>query len=69
MGKWKVTVDIDACIGDGICASLCPDVFELDDEGKSVVIAGKEIIGDDLYDCVQEAVDSCPVSCITLEEA
>lgn len=67
MGNWKVAVDRDACIGDGICASLCPDVFELDDEGKSKVI--KEEIGDDLYDCVKEAVDSCPVSCITLTEA
>ncbi len=66
MGKWKVVVDRDACIGDGICASLCPDVFELDDEGKSKVI--KEIIEDDLYDCVKEAVDSCPVSCITMEQ-
>ena len=66
MAKWKVTVDRDACIGDGICASLCADVFEMDDEGKSVVI--KEIIEDDLKDCVQEAVDSCPVSCITMEQ-
>ncbi len=66
MGKWKVAVDRDACIGDAICASLCPDVFELDDEGKSKVI--KEIIEDDLYDCVKEAVDSCPVSCISMEQ-
>ena len=66
MGKWKVAVDRDACIGDGICASLCPDVFELDDDGKSKVI--KEVIEDDLYDCVKEAVDSCPVSCISMEQ-
>jgi ferredoxin len=66
MGKWKVTVDRDACIGDAICASLCPDVFELDGEGKSKVL--KEIIEDDLYDCVKEAVDSCPVSCISMEQ-
>ncbi len=66
MGKWKVTVDRDTCIGDGICASLCPDVFEMDDDGKSKVI--KPEIGDDLKDCVQEAVDSCPVSCITMEQ-
>lgn len=66
MGKWKVTVDRDACIGDGICASLCPDVFEMDNEGKSVVI--KEIIDDELYDSVKEAADSCPVSAIKVEE-
>jgi len=35
MPQWKVRVDQDVCIGDGICASLCPDVFEMNDEGKS----------------------------------
>ena len=63
----KPTVDKDLCVGCALCTQVCPDVFEMDDEGKSKVI--KEIIGDDLYDCVKEAVDSCPVSCITLEEA
>ncbi|WP_297520272.1 ferredoxin, partial [Thermococcus sp.] len=32
---WKVWVDQDVCIGDAICASLCPDVFEMGDDGKS----------------------------------
>ncbi len=66
MAKWKVTVDRDACIGDGICASICPDVFEMDDEGKSVVL--KEIIDESLHECAQEAADSCPVSCIHIEQ-
>jgi len=35
MPQWKVRVDQDVCIGDAICASLCPDVFEMNDEGKS----------------------------------
>ncbi|WP_324736641.1 ferredoxin [Thermococcus sp. SY098] len=66
MAKWKVWVDRDVCIGDAICASLCPDVFEMDDEGKS--FAKVEIIGEDLIDCVNEAAEACPVSCIHVEQ-
>ncbi|MCD6559137.1 ferredoxin [Thermococci archaeon] len=64
---WKVRVDQDVCIGDAICASLCPDVFEMNDEGKSQVIV--EVVGEDLIDCVNEAAEACPVSCIYVEEA
>ncbi|ADT84306.1 ferredoxin [Thermococcus barophilus] len=66
MAKWKVWVDRDVCIGDAICASLCPDVFEMDDEGKS--FAKVEIVGEDLIDCVNEAAEACPVSCIHVEQ-
>lgn len=34
----KATVDRDTCIGCGICESLCPDVFKLDEEFKATVI-------------------------------
>ena len=64
---WKVRVDQDVCIGDAICASLCPDVCEMNDEGKSQVIV--EVVGEDLIDCVNEAAEACPVSCIYVEEA
>ncbi len=65
---WKVWVDQDVCIGDAICASLCPDVFEMNDEGKSQPVI--EVIEDEnLYNCAQEAAEACPVSCIHIEEA
>jgi ferredoxin len=34
----KAFVDRDVCIGCGICESVCPDVFLMDDEGKAKVI-------------------------------
>ncbi|ASJ10021.1 ferredoxin [Thermococcus sp. P6] len=65
---WKVRVDQDVCIGDAICASLCPDVFEMNDEGKSTPIV--DVIEDEeLYNCATEAAEACPVSCIYIEEA
>ena len=35
----KATVDRDSCIGCELCASICPEVFEIDDEQIAIVIA------------------------------
>lgn len=59
----KVTVDQELCIGCEICAELCPEVFEIQDE-KSHVIGPDKC---STCNC-QEAVESCPVSAIEIEE-
>lgn len=56
-------VDEELCIGCGICAELCPEVFEIQNE-KSTVIGPDKCAS---CDC-QEAEDSCPVSAIELKE-
>lgn len=58
----KATVDKDTCIGCGLCPSICPEVFDMDDDGKAIakcpeVPAGKE-------DEAKDAESSCPVSAI-----
>lgn len=51
----KVKVN-EGCLGCGACAGVCPDVFELDDEGLAKVIV------DETEDpAVQDAIDGCPV--------
>lgn len=61
----KVTIDEDLCTGCGLCETICPDVFELNDDGIAEVIGE---VDEDLKDDVQEAIDSCPVECISWVE-
>ncbi|MGC8777596.1 MAG: ferredoxin [Candidatus Caldatribacteriaceae bacterium] len=58
-----VKVDEELCIGCELCVQICPDVFEMNADGKSVVKSG----ADTSIDCVDEAIDSCPTSAIIKE--
>lgn len=63
----KIQIDLEKCIGCGLCASMCADVFELGDDGKSRVKSEGEDIkcsGCDLYD----VSNSCPEGAITTYE-
>lgn len=52
------------CIGCGLCASMCPSVFTMTDEG---VAAARDEIFPDQEGQVQEAAESCPVDAIETE--
>jgi ferredoxin len=56
----QVTVDRALCIGSGDCVETAPDVFQLDEEDKAVVI---DPDGAPL-DVVLEAAGNCPVTAI-----
>ncbi len=57
-------VDQDACVGCGTCESICPECFEIREDGKSWVICNScEEAG---CNC-EEAAESCPVNAITIE--
>jgi ferredoxin len=62
----KPTVDRDLCIGCGSCEETCPEVFRVEDDGISRVIA--EDVPPALYGPVRDAADGCPVSAISIEE-
>ena len=64
MGK-KVVIDTDECVGCESCVELCPEVFEFDDDTEKAKVilpeGGPE-------DCIEDAIDSCPVDCIFWED-
>lgn len=59
-GSAKITIDKNLCIGCGVCVTIAPKTFKLDNEGKAEVI---EPVGDNEA-TIQDAIDSCPVCAI-----
>ena len=62
----KVKVDRDACIGCGACAAICDTVFEIDDEGLSIVKS--EDVTEEDKQAVIDSAESCPTGAIETEE-
>ncbi len=54
----------ETCIGCSACVAISPDVFELDDEGMSVVVAHENYDNMD----VDDAIAACPVDAISWVE-
>jgi ferredoxin len=61
----RAVIDKDACISCGLCPSLCPEVFDMEDDGKAGVIV--DTVPGDAEPAAQEAASSCPTSAIIIE--
>jgi len=56
-----ITVDQNACVGCGLCVSMCPDRFEMDEGGFAKVKEGN-------CDCdLNEVAAQCPVNAIVVK--
>lgn len=72
----KVWIDQDLCTGDGLCAEIAPEVFDMADDGLAYVKQDGVMLGagpgevasvpDRLREAVHEACSECPGECIFL---
>ncbi len=66
----KVSIDHTKCIACGSCVAICPEVFEMKEDGTVDVKEewkGKEI-PEELKEKVLEAHGMCPVTAIVIED-
>ena len=62
----KVHVNANVCAGFGVCLGLCPEVFELHDDGYAIVVVSE--VPTELKDSVRQAVSQCPARAISLSD-
>jgi ferredoxin len=58
----KVRVDEDRCAGHGMCLTMCPEVFEMTDDGWAV--ADPEEVPAELERAAHDAIANCPENAI-----
>lgn len=61
----RIEIDRDLCIGAASCVTIMPQVFQLDDENKAVLVAGSEPVWEDVETVIM-AAKSCPTKAIFL---
>ena len=64
MGK-RVVIETEECTGCETCVELCPEVFEFNEADEVAVVIKAE---GGPQDCIDDAIDACPVECIHLED-
>jgi ferredoxin len=67
----KVHIDKEKCAACGSCVAICPEVFEMKDDGSVDVkdeYKGKNIEDINIQEKVKEAASACPSVAIVVEE-
>jgi len=60
----RAYVDKEKCIGCGTCEVICPETFEICEDGKAQVKKGQELNASK----VQEAIACCPEGAISFSK-
>jgi ferredoxin len=64
IGKYKVKVIRDLCIGAASCIAVSPSVFKLDSENKAIIPEGAQ----DVPENILMAAQSCPTKAIVITD-
>ncbi|OGV90979.1 hypothetical protein A3A66_03165 [Microgenomates group bacterium RIFCSPLOWO2_01_FULL_46_13] len=65
MGRYKVQVIRDKCIGAASCVAVASKAFKLDDQQKAVVLP---TVGEESDDNLLLAAQSCPTAAIIVTD-
>jgi ferredoxin len=65
-GRYAIT---DTCDGCGICASYSGYTFQASDDAKRYFIAQQPVNGSEEEAIVRDAIQACPLACITDDQA
>jgi ferredoxin len=74
----RVWIDQKACVGNGVCAEICPEAFVLADGDIAFVLDGDRVLPEGeagnltvpahLEASVVDAAEECPAGCIYVED-
>lgn len=68
----KIKLEREKCIGCGSCQVVCPEYFELVEDGKSHIKnsnrADVEELEIEKIKCAESAAEACPTQCIIVEK-
>lgn len=67
-GATTVEIDHAACIVSGMCASVAPELFQVSDDSRRIMVL-QPTVPDELADEARNAALCCPVEAITVASA
>lgn len=62
----KIHLDRNLCTALGICESIAPEFFEVDEEGDLAIL--RDDVPDDQRALLEQAVSGCPTAALRLEQ-
>jgi ferredoxin len=63
--KLRVWVDHNVCVGNAMCETIAPKVFQLNENRQSEAVNPEG----ETFEKIMDAAENCPVSAIIVEDA